>query len=58
MVLCCVCGALRYENGSVVADLTISAVNGHRQIVLKGVRSVKKLRLSTQSLDADKLRIA
>ncbi|XP_036219119.2 uncharacterized protein [Bactrocera oleae] len=47
----------RYENESVVADLTISAISGHRQFALKGVRSVKKLRLPTQSLDADKLRL-
>ncbi|XP_049302713.1 uncharacterized protein LOC125775825 [Bactrocera dorsalis] len=47
----------RYENESVVADLTISALNGHRQFSLKGVRSVKKLQLPTQSLDANKLRL-
>ncbi|XP_054087075.1 uncharacterized protein LOC128921986 [Zeugodacus cucurbitae] len=45
----------RYENESVVADLSISAPNGHKKFALKGVRSVKKLHLPTQSLNAFKL---
>ncbi|XP_017466482.1 PREDICTED: LOW QUALITY PROTEIN: uncharacterized protein LOC108359238 [Rhagoletis zephyria] len=45
----------RYEDESVVVDLAISAKNGDKKFALKGVRSVKKLDLPIQSLNAAKL---
>ncbi|XP_036347859.1 uncharacterized protein LOC118757236, partial [Rhagoletis pomonella] len=45
----------RYEDDSVTVDLAISSKQGTEKFPMKAVRSVKKLDLPTQSLDAAKL---